>query len=129
MPPRWFNRCFQLLLNAGARLPETFGLSSSRAVRSGKSVGTTLFFCSMLWVNGKSCNRKVRACCWPAIAPSGRIPKRLWDRSEEHTSELQSLRHLVCRLLLEKKKNTLPCSFRNRFPIQHLDARVLTVTL
>src|SRR5258705_2636963 len=28
-------------------------------------------------------------------------------RSEEHTSELQSLRHLVCRLLLEKKKNRL----------------------
>src|SRR5262245_63044982 len=27
-------------------------------------------------------------------------------RSEEHTSELQSLRHLVCRLLLEKKKHT-----------------------
>src|SRR5262245_62411143 len=25
-------------------------------------------------------------------------------RSEEHTSELQSLRHIVCRLLLEKKK-------------------------
>src|SRR5438045_6050116 len=31
-----------------------------------------------------------------------RIIKR--ERSEEHTSELQSLRHLVCRLLLEKKK-------------------------
>src|SRR5947199_10222598 len=30
------------------------------------------------------------------------------SRSEEHTSELQSLRHLVCRLLLEKKK--LPLS-------------------
>src|SRR5438045_5971391 len=28
----------------------------------------------------------------------------LGRRSEEHTSELQSLRHLVCRLLLEKKK-------------------------
>src|SRR5258708_15620211 len=28
------------------------------------------------------------------------------DRSEEHTSELQSPDHLVCRLLLEKKKNT-----------------------
>src|SRR5947199_5956917 len=27
-----------------------------------------------------------------------------FQRSEEHTSELQSLRHLVCRLLLEKKK-------------------------
>src|SRR5471030_3547135 len=31
----------------------------------------------------------------------------MWQmRSEEHTSELQSLRHLVCRLLLEKKKKT-----------------------
>src|SRR5687768_18314095 len=29
------------------------------------------------------------------------------DRSEEHTSELQSRLHLVCRLLLEKKKNDL----------------------
>src|SRR5262249_34825689 len=31
-------------------------------------------------------------------------------RSEEHTSELQSLTNLVCRLLLEKKKNTEPTS-------------------
>src|SRR5438045_6837252 len=30
--------------------------------------------------------------------------KTTMERSEEHTSELQSLRHLVCRLLLEKKK-------------------------
>src|SRR5947199_3815937 len=30
-------------------------------------------------------------------------------RSEEHTSELQSLRHLVCRLLLEKKKQLSRC--------------------
>src|SRR5262245_65747353 len=30
--------------------------------------------------------------------------RRATTRSEEHTSELQSLRHLVCRLLLEKKK-------------------------
>src|SRR2546429_4575582 len=29
-----------------------------------------------------------------------------WRRSEEHTSELQSRLHLVCRLLLEKKKQT-----------------------
>src|SRR3712207_7763724 len=28
-----------------------------------------------------------------------------WSRSEEHTSELQSRQYLVCRLLLEKKKN------------------------
>src|SRR3989442_9845519 len=30
------------------------------------------------------------------------------ERSEEHTSELQSRPHLVCRLLLEKKKNNSP---------------------
>src|SRR5258707_11714062 len=30
-------------------------------------------------------------------------------RSEEHTSELQSRQYLVCRLLLEKKKNESPC--------------------
>src|SRR5205809_6214069 len=37
-------------------------------------------------------------------------------RSEEHTSELQSRLHLVCRLLLEKKKNhtTITCSTRLR---------------
>src|SRR5258708_15200808 len=34
-----------------------------------------------------------------------RLPK-FYSRSEEHTSELQSPDHLVCRLLLEKKKKT-----------------------
>src|SRR5262245_66125289 len=38
---------------------------------------------------------------------SPRRRARPCDRSEEHTSELQSLRHLVCRLLLEKKKKKL----------------------
>src|SRR5258705_4554937 len=44
----------------------------------------------------------------PFLPPG--LERRLLDergnfmRSEEHTSELQSLRHLVCRLLLEKKK-------------------------
>src|SRR5262245_64709516 len=33
----------------------------------------------------------------------GAEPREHLGRSEEHTSELQSLRHLVCRLLLEKK--------------------------
>src|SRR5437763_7403283 len=39
--------------------------------------------------------------CVPRLARSG----RLRARSEEHTSELQSPMYLVCRLLLEKKKN------------------------
>src|SRR3712207_8948674 len=36
------------------------------------------------------------------------VPMDSSFRSEEHTSELQSRQYLVCRLLLEKKKNTLP---------------------
>src|SRR2546425_6434074 len=35
------------------------------------------------------------------------------SRSEEHTSELQSLAYLVCRLLLEKKKKQRRCTFKN----------------
>src|SRR2546422_7727191 len=39
------------------------------------------------------------------VRPLGRM-----GRSEEHTSELQSRLHLVCRLLLEKKKSTTPAA-------------------
>src|SRR5258705_2341361 len=41
----------------------------------------------------------------PVVREDGEVKCELHrERSEEHTSELQSLRHLVCRLLLEKKK-------------------------
>src|SRR3989442_3399794 len=54
-------------------------------------------------------------CCWTpdccmlisSLSRAGRLarkPDRRARRSEEHTSELQSRPHLVCRLLLEKKK-------------------------
>src|SRR6195952_6109950 len=44
----------------------------------------------------------------PGLAVYCLLHSHLGLRSEEHTSELQSLRHLVCRLLLEKKiKNAL----------------------
>src|SRR5258708_22479642 len=45
-------------------------------------------------------------------------------RSEEHTSELQSPDHLVCRLLLEKKTNTI-CM--GRIPFLSLPATILIV--
>src|SRR5258706_7769612 len=41
------------------------------------------------------------------VAEKTYLPKKLKERSEEHTSELQSLTNLVCRLLLEKKKKYL----------------------
>src|ERR1035438_4094849 len=45
---------------------------------------------------------RVLAACRSIPAVSPRPARPCSDRSEEHTSELQSLRHLVCRLLLEK---------------------------
>src|SRR2546425_8199573 len=46
--------------------------------------------------------------CQPGFQPANWHSKRGTDfRSEEHTSELQSLAYLVCRLLLEKKKSAV----------------------
>src|SRR5437016_8172176 len=42
---------------------------------------------------------------WPSAGTRDSSVNPASDRSEEHTSELQSLTNLVCRLLLEKKKN------------------------
>src|SRR2546425_6189969 len=57
-----------------------------------------------------------RGVCARASGPVRQRPAcRLWlahGRSEEHTSELQSLAYLVCRLLLEKKNNAFPNHFR-----------------
>src|SRR5258708_29640975 len=46
---------------------------------------------------------------WAKIAAGKKLPTPSLPkyRSEEHTSELQSPDHLVCRLLLEKKKNNI----------------------
>src|SRR5689334_23411278 len=50
------------------------------------------------------------AAVWTLVAGLGVVSHSGWTmspaRSEEHTSELQSQFHLVCRLLLEKKKKT-----------------------
>src|SRR2546422_5811147 len=59
--------------------------SSPRAIRSAPGVATTPYLPGI----------RLATTAWPA------------SRSEEHTSELQSRLHLVCRLLLEKKKKIL----------------------
>src|SRR2546425_1382891 len=77
---------------------------------------TTLFrsYCSSAVRSGSSAARPNAAVAAAASASSTSSPSDVTDhstamtatRSEEHTSELQSLAYLVCRLLLEKKKNT-----------------------
>src|SRR2546422_7479647 len=65
---------------------------------------STLFPYTTLFRSGR-CLRGRRSARSPG--PPGGAPRRRDDaasRSEEHTSELQSRLHLVCRLLLEKKK-------------------------
>src|SRR5438309_7347560 len=68
-------------------------------------------------VPGKGSNARVppRVCTNRVVKFPGATQK---DKIEEHTSELQSQFHLVCRLLLEKKKQHLPGESASRcFPI------------
>src|SRR2546423_7227985 len=64
---------------------------------------TTLFRSSSIWL--RSIARSKGMTRFSA-------PPTVSERSEEHTSELQSLAYLVCRLLLEKKK-------KKKLPTQH----------
>src|SRR5258708_21651083 len=84
-------------------LPSFFFLMIRRPPRSTLFPYTTLFRSMPAEVRGSS-----DRCTRPESGPND---TRYWTsttvraRSEEHTSELQSPDHLVCRLLLEKKKN------------------------
>src|SRR5207344_3587216 len=74
-----------------------------------------IFFCFFFFFNDTATTEIYTLSLHDALPIYGQLPdrgvaNRRWDRpradprSEEHTSELQSRPHLVCRLLLEKKK-------------------------
>src|SRR5215213_10784470 len=88
-------------------LPAFFFLMIRRPPRSTLFPYTTLFR-SRLWSVAAAHNVRFRrgALCRLQACPE--------PRSEEHTSELQSLTNLVCRLLLEKKKNKLSTSLTRK---------------
>src|SRR5437899_994420 len=73
-----------------------FWLTGEKVMEYGDASGTAL-----LDVKTRKWSDKVLRAIDPGLLV--KLPPLI--RSEEHTSELQSLRHLVCRLLLEKKKN------------------------
>src|SRR2546429_7164375 len=78
--------------------PYTTLFRSKWAAGADRSVGGETG-CAACWSS-----RKLRYLWWPWWAPVC-LSAACATRSEEHTSELQSRLHLVCRLLLEKKKN------------------------
>src|SRR3989449_7102060 len=97
--------CCQYPLSSRIFLQDAqIGMNPRRTLTSLRACSRSLFFCanSRSWAFRASISRfKVRADVTRATSSS---------RSEEHTSELQSRLHLVCRLLLEKKKIDLRLS-------------------
>src|SRR5258708_26603158 len=70
---------------------------------------TTLFRSPLItFMNSMSAGVSLFICCEDVSTPSIQMSGfETSSRSEEHTSELQSPDHLVCRLLLEKKKKIM----------------------
>src|SRR5687768_18343541 len=82
---------------------------------------STLFPYTTLFRSSSSTRASAAASASASMASTKRPPKRMpRPRSEEHTSELQSRLHLVCRLLLEKKNDEVRVY---RAPIEVLTSR------
>src|SRR2546425_8310203 len=85
---------------------------------------TTLFRSGIILLLVKIIDDEPRRKLWTTLAilsapifVASHPETRLRSRSEEHTSELQSLAYLVCRLLLEKKKNI---HIREKLIVRHM---------
>src|SRR2546425_4702434 len=120
IPPRM---AFLDMVNTGPEWPEIRALSSW-TVASSLASGTSRLMIPNSSARSAEMGSPVRTSSSAIFGPTrngriveargGNIPivisgwaKRAFGRSEEHTSELQSLAYLVCRLLLEKKKKKI----------------------
>src|ERR1041385_6980518 len=119
--PRWCCRKSPRSPNASPTMsaPGAFAASRHNAVAPGDSLSKP----ALAAVNPRSewvrlSNQSNRLTEEAPLAEAGRSDP---DRSEEHTSELQSRLHLVSRLLLDKKKLSAPPS--PLFPTPHLQGR------
>src|SRR5690348_17525342 len=94
-PPRSTLFPYTTLFRSNPRCGEVYNIGGSRFAN-----------CSMLEAIGKLEALTGREMNW-AYSSDNRAGDHIWwIRSEEHTSELQSPVHLVCRLLLEKKNGS-----------------------
>src|SRR2546425_11692580 len=116
LEPKWYplGSGGEAPLIANPSAPPTYGAKPRQVLRpvstscSPASASTTLLSNGPVWrvkesFVGSTTNRFVCPYARPSDAPTAQ--QHFVARSEEHTSELQSLAYLVCRLLLEKKKN------------------------
>src|SRR2546430_12694552 len=75
--------------------------------RSGNQAGGWVTWVKVrCWGEGPGNNRSFASRAYRALAQDDKLRGALRNRSEEHTSELQSQSNLVCRLLLDKKHRT-----------------------
>src|SRR5947208_6916338 len=99
--------CYSPVLSAFFRTLSFFFLMIRRPPRSTLFPYTTLFRSRRIEEGERGRFRRPAAAHRAPVARARRRPREMARgrrRSEEHTSELQSPDHLVCRLLLEKKK-------------------------
>src|SRR2546429_4504810 len=96
----------------GGRLRDLTAAGLSRGASATELEGSTMIFIRSqtrraVAIISSSLTSRMRSTCLRKIAKvrGEREARNPSARSEEHTSELQSRLHLVCRLLLEKKKN------------------------
>src|SRR5437899_11135341 len=87
-------------LKAPPRLIEALVQASSERIFVPPAIDRTILKAAERQFSHSGRGRARRVWWWTRLTTA----LALVVRSEEHTSELQSLRHLVCRLLLEKKK-------------------------
>src|SRR6267143_5160995 len=105
-----YESLLQLIVETSSNLPPDVRRAMARALRSedpGTRSAQALQVIATSIDMAAGCDGPIcQDTGWPTFivtTPSGTDQMRI-DRSEEHTSELQSQFHLVCRLLLEKKK-------------------------
>src|SRR5204863_9237186 len=111
--PRTPHPCSHLCLSNAPSPPDVYTLSLHDALPISRRLPgpPRTSMTPPMRLQAKLCDRSSSPSSHQACSACSSMAIAIWSiaRSEEHTSELQSRRDLVCRLLLEKKKQDLWC--------------------